>query len=58
MNERPIIELFNFLKIVEKSIPVVAPVVSFHNELMSPRHQGQSVRMVERLRNVLKYFQR
>lgn len=34
-------------------ISVVAPVVSFHNELMSPRHQGQSVRMVERLRNVL-----
>ena len=32
----------------------MAPVVSFHDELVSPGHQGQAVGVVERLRNVLK----
>ena len=34
-------------------VPVVGPVVSLHDQLMCPAHQGQTVRMVECLRNVL-----
>ena len=34
-------------------VPVVWPVVSLHHELVSSADQGQTVRMVERLGNVL-----
>lgn len=34
-------------------VPVVAPVISFHDELVSPGHQGQPVGVIERLRNIL-----
>lgn len=34
-------------------VPVVAPVVSFHDELVSSGHQGQAVGVVEGLRNIL-----
>ncbi len=34
-------------------VSVVAPVVSFHEELVSSGHQGQSVGVVERLGDVL-----
>ena len=34
-------------------VPVVGPVVSLHHQLVGPRYQGQPVRMVECLGNVL-----
>lgn len=34
-------------------VPVVAPVVAFHDELVSSGDEGQAVGVVERLRNVL-----
>jgi len=33
-------------------VPLVAPVVTLHHELMGPRHQGQTVAVVEGLGNV------
>ena len=35
-------------------VPVVRPVVPLHDELMSSANQGQTIRMVECLRNILK----
>ena len=35
-------------------VPVVTPVVSLHHQLMGPAHQGQAVRMVERLGYILR----
>ena len=33
-------------------VPLVTPVVALHHQLVSPRHQGQAVTVVEGLRNV------
>ena len=33
----------------KQKLPVVAPIVSFHDELVSSRHEGQAVGVVERL---------
>ena len=38
----------------KQKLPVVAPIVSFHDELVSSRHEGQAVGVVERLWNVQK----
>ena len=34
-------------------VPILRPVVTLHDKLVSSRHQGQTVVVVERLRNVL-----
>lgn len=35
------------------NIPILTPIVSFHHQLMSSRHQSQAVILVKRLRDIL-----
>jgi len=35
------------------NIPIVTPIVSLHNQLMSSRNERYTIRMVKSLRNVL-----